>query len=238
MIRILLLTCFSLGLLWSNESTWIDQKVFVYAQPQQQFFGIARIQRVLRFDIYDFLKGQLVPVQDTQGYLTAVTADPALQPMLDRILSHNQSINLQGYALSYNDTDASGQALAYRTYTYTEEERGIAIQFSLEPVSAQLLETLATLYGNNIALQDYYKKHPVIRIIKTTNPYSKAQPPSLVDIMLSASLIGQIDQPLANKGIAKGNNYLSNLEKTLLSLPDYAILNNTWQDKEHNKGQS
>lgn len=228
MKRILLLTagfvCFPL---LADDVRWHDQFVQIYAEADAAAYGrtVSR-EEVLSQDVYNFTFGRTLWVGQGKGYLTAVTASAAVKEDLDALLAQERIVKVKGRELYRVETDHAGAPLAQPFYAYKERERGILIGFSLEKAPQAMLDLIGQVYKLEpkvaATVKAHYQNNYVIRIYQADNLYSKADPPSIHDIMLNATLLGEKFQNLI--GIHDGQDFLADLAAFYRSKRDYSVL--------------
>lgn len=209
-----------------NETVWTDEFIEVYNHSDYNNFGHSYIRsNVLKYDIYNFINGSTVDVKDGEGYLTSLTLNKTLKDELDYLLETNISINIKGRNLYKNETETG------RVYTYQENERGIYISFMLEKVNESILNSIAKFYKEEPTILElvtaYYKNNYVIKILKLNNAYSNSDEPTIMDIMLNATMIADTDQLFW--GVHDGLNFLGDLKKHYDSQLRFDILNDSYQ---------
>lgn len=231
-----------------NGSTWNDEEVVIYQNPEPLLYGYSSEQIHLKGrNIYDF--GLAVPtyikVNEESGFLTATLVENSVANHLEHIFteipnapaSRNPlkfdgfygSITFEEHALyritqkhHYNEFNQQiTERLSTPHYFYSNKKNGVNIEFSLESAPLDMILNIEkNITGENIedTIQAYHN-HYVIRIHQA-NIFTENNPP-IEDIMFAATLIGSEYQYWS--GIPKGNNYLKHILLQLEEHPSMPI---------------
>lgn len=232
MVRLLFFTIILLMPLSASKTQWQDEFVTIYSDADSLRFGLAIQRKPVNSSVYSFGKGHTLWINGQEGYLTAVTASTTLKQSLDGLLSKQRSITVGGRELMRVTHDQQGQQLVHIMYVYREIERGIYIGFTLEKPTQEIMDLIDTVYEKEPVIgtivKRHYSKNYVIRIVQVDNFYSREDPPTVLDAMFAATLIGEKKQQLL--GIHDGNDYLAPLAQYYKNNPEYNILLDEFHD--------